>query len=310
MKPAWTGVCRGNAHERPCRGVARQSLSTARRFLESRQVYLHLATNCDGGVIFFLLRACPWRAKVPLDDGRFSERNNPQAFIVIPPEARRWKLSKFVLSARLEHILARIFHSHLINTGLQPGESRPNEPRAASAASAPCQKPLKRLSWFSPAATGLKPGVNENRTSLCEISGLGWRGCRVVGDLHGLRLSDLMRWRNCGKATIRKLVRLVRNLQEGRWENWREANAAPPGDYYAIQRKFPANSWPNDFLVSALSTNQNQNTYEKTQHIGGGALHRRRVLVTRPNQLRLAPAGLRAILPMSGKAGRLLWLAQ
>ena len=63
---------------------------------------------------------------------------------------------------------------------------------------------------------------------------LGWRGCRVLRDLHGLRLSDLMHWRNCGKTTIRELVRLVRNLQEGRWENWRDPHAAGPEDYYEI----------------------------------------------------------------------------
>lgn len=117
--------------------------------------------------IYYRSQACPWRAKVPLDNGKFPKRNSPQDFIFIPSEVRGWEISKFALSARLEHIL-------------------------------------------------------------------GWRGCRVLGDLHGLRLSDLIHWRNCGKATIQELVRLVRNLQEGRWENWRDANAAPPGDYYEI----------------------------------------------------------------------------
>jgi hypothetical protein len=50
---------------------------------------------------------------------------------------------------------------------------------------------------------------------------LGGMECRVWGDLHGLRLTDLLRRRNCGKATLAELVRLVRNLQQGNWGHWR-----------------------------------------------------------------------------------------
>jgi hypothetical protein len=53
------------------------------------------------------------------------------------------------------------FHSHFINTGLQPGACGCNALRAASAALAHCGKPLKRLLSSAPFSTGLKPGVNE-----------------------------------------------------------------------------------------------------------------------------------------------------
>lgn len=117
--------------------------------------------------VYHRSRACPWRAKALLKNGRLPQRNSPQDFIFIPVEVRRWEISRFALSARLANIL-------------------------------------------------------------------GWRACRVLGDLHGLRLSDLQHWRNCGKTTIRELVRLVRNLQEGRWENWRGPHASSAGDYYEI----------------------------------------------------------------------------
>ena len=44
---------------------------------------------------------------------------------------------------------------------------------------------------------------------------LGWKGCRVLGDLHGVRLSELARWRNCGKTTVLELLGIVRCLQHG-----------------------------------------------------------------------------------------------
>jgi hypothetical protein len=46
---------------------------------------------------------------------------------------------------------------------------------------------------------------------------LGWKECQVLGDLHGLRLSDLARWRNCGKTTVLELLGVVRCLQHGNW---------------------------------------------------------------------------------------------
>jgi DNA-directed RNA polymerase alpha subunit len=117
--------------------------------------------------IYHRSQACPWSAKVPLEDGHFPKRNSSEDFIFVPVELRSWELGKFALSARLQNVL-------------------------------------------------------------------GWRNCRVLGDLHGLRVSDLAHWRNCGKKTIRELVRLVRNLQEGRWENWRDPHAVGPEDYYEI----------------------------------------------------------------------------
>jgi hypothetical protein len=47
---------------------------------------------------------------------------------------------------------------------------------------------------------------------------LGWKGCRVLGDLHGVRLSELARWRNCGKTTVLELLGIVRCLQHGNWK--------------------------------------------------------------------------------------------
>jgi len=49
----------------------------------------------------------------------------------------------------------------LISTGLQPGECCPKDASAASAASTPGTKPLKRLVASSAIPTGLKPGANE-----------------------------------------------------------------------------------------------------------------------------------------------------
>jgi hypothetical protein len=46
---------------------------------------------------------------------------------------------------------------------------------------------------------------------------LGWKGCRVLGDLHGLRMSEMARWRNCGKTTVLELLGVVRCLQHGNW---------------------------------------------------------------------------------------------
>ena len=63
---------------------------------------------------------------------------------------------------------------------------------------------------------------------------LGNMNCRVLGDLHGLRLSDIGRWRNVGKRTVRELIQLVRSLQEGDWCHWSDPNAAGAEDYWEI----------------------------------------------------------------------------
>jgi len=68
-------------------------------------------------------------------------------------------------------MLTRIFHSHFISTGLQPGVCGRKELGAASAAFARGGKPLKRLLSALPFSTGLKPGANEKRDRKCEISG-------------------------------------------------------------------------------------------------------------------------------------------
>jgi hypothetical protein len=56
-----------------------------------------------------------------------------------------------------------LFRRRPVNTGLQPGAVRRETDLAASAAFVRREKPLKRLASFLTAATGLKPGVNENR---------------------------------------------------------------------------------------------------------------------------------------------------
>ncbi len=70
----------------------------------------------------------------------------------------------------------------LINTGLQPGDSRRQECSAASAASGRGQKPLKRLGAPSPFPTGLKPGANGNcltASLLFCVAALLLAGCAV-----------------------------------------------------------------------------------------------------------------------------------
>jgi hypothetical protein len=46
---------------------------------------------------------------------------------------------------------------------------------------------------------------------------LGWKGCRVLGDLQGMHLSELRQWRNCGKVTALELLGLVCCLQHASW---------------------------------------------------------------------------------------------
>ena len=40
-------------------------------------------------------------------------------------------------------------------------------------------------------------------------------GCRLLGDLHGLRYSELEDRRGCGKRTVQELKTLIRNVQDG-----------------------------------------------------------------------------------------------
>ena len=54
----------------------------------------------------------------------------------------------------------------IISTGLQPGAAHCHRSRAASAALAHKDKPLKRLSPPGVYATGLKPGANRQPVSL------------------------------------------------------------------------------------------------------------------------------------------------
>ncbi len=56
---------------------------------------------------------------------------------------------------------------------------------------------------------------------------LGWKACHVLGDLDGVRFSELARWRNCGKVTVLELMGIVRCLQHG---NWHAGKRPDPGD--------------------------------------------------------------------------------
>jgi Bacterial RNA polymerase, alpha chain C terminal domain len=54
------------------------------------------------------------------------------------------------------------------------------------------------------------PAVSARLTNV-----LGYKGLKILGDIHGLRLSDFRRFRNCGKKTVLELEALVRGLQGG-----------------------------------------------------------------------------------------------
>ena len=47
---------------------------------------------------------------------------------------------------------------------------------------------------------------------------LGWKECRTLGDLEGLRFSEVGRWRNCGKRTLLELLGIIRCVQHRNWE--------------------------------------------------------------------------------------------
>ena len=44
---------------------------------------------------------------------------------------------------------------------------------------------------------------------------LSYRGVKVFGDLHGLRLSEFGTFRNCGKITVSELGRLIQRIRGG-----------------------------------------------------------------------------------------------
>jgi hypothetical protein len=56
----------------------------------------------------------------------------------------------------------------------------------------------------------------------------------VVDFAPASQVTDIIRWRNCGKKTLQELIRLVRNVQEGNWSHWRGPNVAGAEDYYEI----------------------------------------------------------------------------
>lgn len=41
--------------------------------------------------------------------------------------------------------------------------------------------------------------------------------CQRLGDLHGLRFSRVLRWRNVGRVTLRTLIAFLKSVQSGRW---------------------------------------------------------------------------------------------
>ena len=43
---------------------------------------------------------------------------------------------------------------------------------------------------------------------------LGYKGCRLLGDLHGLRLSELSKYRGCGRKSLAELLAFVMALQQ------------------------------------------------------------------------------------------------
>lgn len=46
---------------------------------------------------------------------------------------------------------------------------------------------------------------------------LASRECRRLGDLHGLRFSRILRWRNVGGVTLRRLIAFIKSVQQGDW---------------------------------------------------------------------------------------------
>jgi len=44
---------------------------------------------------------------------------------------------------------------------------------------------------------------------------LGSYGCQRLGDLHGRRLSNLLKWRNLGKITLQELRATIQSLRPG-----------------------------------------------------------------------------------------------
>jgi hypothetical protein len=46
---------------------------------------------------------------------------------------------------------------------------------------------------------------------------LGAMECRQVGQLHGLRYSEIWKWRNVGKLSLQELMAFVHAIQQGDW---------------------------------------------------------------------------------------------
>jgi hypothetical protein len=67
-------------------------------------------------------------------------------------------------------------------------------------------------------AVALEMPVSSFALSMRLQNVLGWKECRVMGDLDGLRFSEVARWRNCGKVTVRELLGIIRCLQHGNWK--------------------------------------------------------------------------------------------
>jgi hypothetical protein len=61
---------------------------------------------------------------------------------------------------------------------------------------------------------------------------LGWKECRTLGDLNGLRFSEVARWRNCGRMTLLELLGIIRCLQHGNWDaHYKPYTWKMAGDY-------------------------------------------------------------------------------
>jgi hypothetical protein len=60
---------------------------------------------------------------------------------------------------------------------------------------------------------------------------LAHRGCQRLGEFHGLRHTDLLRWRNIGVAILRKWLVFIHSVQQGDWGVGPKPSLAawPPG---------------------------------------------------------------------------------
>jgi hypothetical protein len=51
--------------------------------------------------------------------------------------------------------------------------------------------------------------------------------CERLGSLHGLRYSQIIRYRNVGKITVRELIAFVNGVQQGDWGTGSKPEATP-----------------------------------------------------------------------------------